>query len=493
MATDTLNKRIENRANKKGAGIKGFVMNHLTPIIVSAAIVVTGTVGGILYSLKPSKNENDIPAPRNRQEQQINKIDNTVTVRTSKDSLTMRSSPSVNGAKLGFVENGTVITRVLKTGMHEGVECDVNNPKDWDIFLFIKYDKNGYGTYKLGYGFRGFVESNTPGFTDNEYNFRETDKYIENISNDPVYIRPSLDDDKQPEELSVVPSGSRVHVLAEGKYYDENKLPNKIYLIEYRGELGIVQHASPETGNRLFEEVDDIYYNNMHVNESVYINRDNVVLRDGPGDNRKVAFDIPAGTMVNVNGIYNNYYRLEYKGKIVYVYSEHVSKNPVSSYRDDIMFVGYTNESVTVETENREKVYTAGKNEVCEVIGQHEALYYVRIGGTTGYAPIDKINKMIDEESNNTYAVFDLDSQRLTIYRGNIIVYETNVKLDVNNKKGRFKVASLKYEKNFDGKYELKYLLVDLDKNEFITHVGDVPEEAIRYLGQVEKHVRFNR
>ena len=62
------------------------------------------------------------------------------------------------------------------------------------------------------------------------------------------------------------------------------------------------------------------------------------------------------------------------------------------------------------------------KFETCEVLGEENDYYLVRCANRLGYIPKDKAANLY-----NTFVVIDINSQKLTLYRNNQILVETDI------------------------------------------------------------------
>ena len=60
--------------------------------------------------------------------------------------------------------------------------------------------------------------------------------------------------------------------------------------------------------------------------------------------------------------------------------------------------------------------------ETCEVLAETEEQYFVRCAGKVGY-----ISKWKTTDLYNTFVVVDISAQKLTLYRNNDILLETNI------------------------------------------------------------------
>lgn len=447
------NERVKERANKKGAKIKKIEIYATVTLLLAYSFYAARSL--FFRSPDPANDKNrkrveySVPPANNNE---INVVyGDYVRVETAGERLSIRDNPSIYGKPLSYIENGTIITRLLRSGESSGADCDVYNEDDWDVVLVSK----GEGKKPLiGYVFRGYIENANDLFI-SEYDIQKDYSFVENAGDEPVHVRYSPSSNMgDTNYITSIPAGMRARVI--GRIFQSNWI-----LISYDGKIGFAD------GDNL-SKVDYLYKINQ-LNKTMYVNADGVNLRTDAGTNYSKFTKLDKNTELKICGIKNGFYIVDYNGRYLYISSSFVSSGPNMRYRDDIMFVGSAVTSLKVTDDHGKEIYQMSNGEVCEVLGQFNSLFYVRVGGVAGFVQFDKIMKL-----SGTFVVVDISEQKFTMYQDNKILVEESIDISNDSIKGKFKIADVEFERTLDGKTEIKYNLrtVNSDKRRTATITG---------------------
>lgn len=119
----------------------------------------------------------------------------------------------------------------------------------------------------------------------------------------------------------------------------------------------------------------------------------------------------------------NGYCEIDYFGDTAYVKTENVSLAQVYDFKSPIKKILYAKEATTLVipdylSETGEQVTVDIPELECfEVYEEDEALYLVKTEEYIGYIAKDKV-----EELNGTIAVIDIDLQKVTLYKDNVLI-----------------------------------------------------------------------
>lgn len=186
----------------------------------------------------------------------------------------------------------------------------------------------------------------------------------------------------------------------------------------------VVQNNKVVKGQMEAQPIYDMYPNILPIDGVMYANS-NVHFRTGPSKKDESLALIKRGRELKIFGIENGWYLVEYNGKLGYVYSYYLSYNKDANYRDDFLDVVYVNYETPLyysDSESSGAKYFFNKYEVCEVLAMNDEWYYVRYEDMYGYIKRDCTAKVANEA-----VVIDIDNQRLTLYRNNNIIVETDI------------------------------------------------------------------
>ena len=424
----SLDERVKEAANKRGAKIKKILLWRVTPVIIAAALAC------VIYASSHSDDTSKkIVTPRKtiewqKPEKEQPVYGDYVKVFTSGKNLNVRYGPSTNTGIMTSIDNNVSLSRIYRGSNNIGEKCDINNPDDWDVVLI----PDG----RIGYVFRGYLVGENENYV-NSYSLSKDDRYIENTASSPVYIRlkPSSENELR-EKPPTVPVGGRFHVIA-------SSISSDWVLGEYNGTIGFVD-------SYYFSKVNNSFDVN-NIKKVVFTNKDIVGLRNGPSVNYDIVSEVKFGTQLNVIGLANGYYVIAYNNNYYYVPSTAVSSTPGLKFRDDFEYVGSAVEKENIYNANGQVIYTMEPGETCEVLGQSGSKLCVRISNITGFMRLNKLKK-----NTGTFIVFDIGDQTFTMYKDEKILMEEKINLDMGANKGRYKVANVSFERTFDGKVEIR-------------------------------------
>lgn len=330
-----------------------------------------------------------------------------VTVKNEASKLNIRYSASADSERIGYMPNGDKATQI---GVYDN---------KWDLIIYK--DKIG------------FVCSDYLTVSDNtapEYLVNFTDNQVITTSDVNLRLGP---DSINYDSIDSIPEGTIVESIGytnDGYYF----------LVKYDGKIGFIsmEHSRPATK----EDIDKINEVKVKVGDVVYTTTE-VRLRKGPSTNYDKITTIPEDSGLVIMAIEGGWYQVNYNGQVGYLYSKYTSINKENKYRDDFISVVSANEKLNVRTapsENGLSIYMLDKHEVCEVLGEENGWYYVRVNGMTGY-----INKKYTSKISDTAVVIDISEQTLTLYKNSSILLETDV---VTGTVGKFDTPTGKYEIN---------------------------------------------
>lgn len=319
----------------------------------------------------------------------------TVTPDDNTSKLNMRTEASIGSERITGIPNGENAMRIMS--------CDNN----WDVVVY----KNN-----IGYVCRDYLKL----VSDSKNPYDVIPAGGEVIATDDVNMR--LGPGKEYAKIGSIGKGG----IATGIGFTNDGW----ILLKYNNKLGFVssEYLSLVETAALNEEKEQEYISKIPYVYTIT----SVNLRKGPSVESERYKVLKSGVCLEVVGFTNGFYQVMYEGNMYYVSSKYVASDPNSKYRDDIIKVVYANtDSLNLrEDSNTDSriLYTLDKYEVCEVLGEKDDFYLVRVNNMIGYVYQKYVTNL-----NNTFIVVDISEQKLTVYDGNDIYLETDV---VTGKKG---------------------------------------------------------
>lgn len=197
------------------------------------------------------------------------------------------------------------------------------------------------------------------------------------------------------------------------------KTPDGWYLVLYNGNIGYVsadyvkyvktEEFSKNEDGKIFA------YSTTSVN-----------FRSEPTKDSKKLATLKKNSQVEIlSQESNGWFKVSYNGQVGYISGNYLTFNPKDGYRSDFIKVVYAADEIDLKLNddpNSLSLYTMSKNETCEVLREIGDYYFVRCAGKLGYIPKEKTTNLF-----NTFVVVDIGDQKLTLYRNNEILVETDI------------------------------------------------------------------
>lgn len=310
-----------------------------------------------------------------------------------------------------YVETTDSVNMRTDSNLYGEIICKIK--PNQELIRFLSYDNWDLVVYKdkIGFVCHDFVEEKDK--TAENINITPQKGYISANSGINLRVGPSTEDNI----IGSIKTDELAEVIGN--------VNNNWYLVFYNGKIGFVSA----------EYVD--YKENINFNKNedgkLYIySSTNINFREEPTKYSEKIDSIEKNAKLEVISQEDNgWFKVSYNGKIGYVSNNYVSFNSKDEYRKDLIKVIYAIEEIALKdkkSQDAESFYTISKNETCEVLAEEENYYFVRVADRIGYIPKDKAANLY-----NTFVVVDISSQKLTLYKNNEVLLETDI---VSGKKG---------------------------------------------------------
>lgn len=339
-----------------------------------------------------------------------------------------------------YVETTSKINMRLDDSLYGEIICKIEKDEelkriltcnDWDLVIYK--DKIGFvsGAYTTD------ISDST-----GDLKIKQEAGYISATTKINLRLGPSIDDK--------VIGGIDINAIAEvlGKTNDN------WYLVLYNGKIGYVS-------GEYVEYKDNLNFNQGADGKLYGYASANVNFRKEPTKNSEKKELLKKGTQVEILSQEDNgWFKVIYNGKEGYINDDYITFNPEDGYRKDFIKVVYATDDIELKNQQSEDsflLYTLSKYETCEVLAETTDKYFVRCAGNIGYIPKEKTAGLY-----NTFIVVDISSQKLTLYRNNEILVETDI------------VTGQRYEHDTPtGMYSIKKKETDtfLTGEDYYTHV----------------------
>lgn len=299
-------------------------------------------------------------------------------------SVNMRTDSNLYSDIICKIEESEQLRRILS--------CDNN----WDLVMYKD---------KLGFVCRDYVNDISESVDDLE--ITSEDGYVFATTGINLRIGPSTDD----KIIGGLKTDDMAKVLG--------KTNDNWYLVSYNGQIGYVSEE-------YVSYKENVNFNNNQDGKLYGYSSANVNFREEPTIYSEKIDLIGKGTKFEVLAQEDNgWFKIVYEDNIGYISDEYITFDAEGEYRSDFIKVVYANEELELRNEQSQDsflLYTMDRYETCEVLAETEEQYFVRCAGKIGY-----ISKWKTTDLYNTFVVVDISAQKLTLYRNNDILLETNI------------------------------------------------------------------
>ena len=283
------------------------------------------------------------------------------------------------------------------------------------------------------------------------------------------------------------------------------RFKNKVAIVSMLSMLGFGLAGCGNKDNQIAD--DDVFYyyddkdeskdnettinnSNISINtvETVTADRD-VNIRTKPIDGEVLKVLYKGESLPLLEKLDNGWYAVSYNGGVAYICGKYLNITTEYEVNSSIKDIYYTNECVELKCfgTDKEEVISIDKNVCVEVYGEEGDLYLVSIDGHIGYMNKNNLTKL-----SNEFAVIDISSKTITLYKDNDAISVIPITNNISNsEKGIFYIYEIKTDRYLIGKDYQVYVdyIAYYGDNSYITYGEEENKDVIRKTLQVGSEV----
>lgn len=268
------------------------------------------------------------------------------------------------------------------------------------------------------------------------------------------------------------------------------RLKNKVAIVSLLGMLGLGLVGCGSKDNQVDDDI--FYYYNDKNEENGTLNNGSISVstveiatakcdvnvRISPIDGEVLKVLYKGESLPLLEKLDNGWYAVSYNGGVAYISGKYLDVSYEYEINSSIKDIYYTNSRVELKvpeiysSSNKEEIISIDKNVCVEVYAEEGDLYLVSIDGHIGYIEKNNLTKL-----SNEFAVIDIDSKTITLYKDNVVISVIPITNNISNStKGLFYIYEIKTDRCLIGKdYQVyvDYIAFYNDGNSYITYGSD--------------------